>query len=190
MPEGRANLSTVCRARHFARVYKSEKDLEALLKLRTPEGLPLGWSHVQELIAVKDKAERARLQRLAATEEWTVRKLKAEVQRFNGGKRSEGGRKFARPGTPEEALRRLTDQGRMWVKLAKQIVLFDSYNVIDGLSEPVPGPHPEDLARLKELLTLLAEVEEVVRMAKAQLGRLERRLGAAPKATGARTAGG
>ncbi len=52
------------RARQLARVY-TEKQVEALLKLRTPKGLPLGWSHVQELIAVKDKAERAHLQRLA-----------------------------------------------------------------------------------------------------------------------------
>ena len=66
--------ATMRRARQFARVYKSEKDLEALLKLRTPEGLPLGWSHVQELISVKDPAERARLQRRAAEGGWRVRR--------------------------------------------------------------------------------------------------------------------
>src|SRR4051812_15982357 len=42
--------ATMRRARQFARVY-TEKQLEDLLTLRTPEGLPLGWSHVQELIA-------------------------------------------------------------------------------------------------------------------------------------------
>lgn len=42
------------RARLFARVYKSATNQEALLKLPTPEGLPLGWSHVQGLISVKD----------------------------------------------------------------------------------------------------------------------------------------
>ncbi len=178
------------RARQFARVYKSATQLEALLKLRTPEGLPLGWSNVQELIAVKDKAERAQLQRRAAEEGWRGRELKAKVQRLNGGKSSKGGRKFTPPGTPEEALRRLSDQGRMWVKLAKQTVLFDSYNVIDGITETEPGSRPEHLVRLKELLAVLAEVEEVARMAKAQLGKLERRLGAVPKATGAQTTGG
>ncbi len=130
------------------------------------------------------------MQRRAAEEGWRVRELKAEVQRLNGGKSSKGGRNFTPPGTPEEALRRLSDQGRMWVKLAKQTVLFDSYNVIDGLSGMEPGPRPEDLDRLKELLVVLAEVEEVARMAKAQLGKLERRLGAAPKATESRTTGG
>ncbi len=177
------------RARHFAHVY-TEKQVEALLKLRTPKGLPLGWSHVLELIAVKDKAELARLQGRAAEDDWRVHTLKAEVQRLNGGKRSEGGRKFAPPGTPEEALRRLSDQGRMWVKLAKQTVLLDCYNVIDGLSETEPSSRPEHLVRLKELPAVLAEVEEVARMAKAQLGKLERRLGAVPKATGAQTTGG
>jgi len=139
--------------------------------------------------AVSWPPERARLQRRAATDGRSVRKPKSEVQRLNGGKRSEGGRKFAPPGTPEEALRRLSDQGRMWVKLAKQTVLFDSYNVIDGLSETEPGPRPDDLDRLKELLAVLAEVEEVARMAKARLGKLERRLGAASGAIGSRTTG-
>ena len=182
--------ATMRRARQFARIYKSEKDLEALLKLRTPEGLPLGWSHVQELISVKNKAERERLQRRAAEEGWRVRELKAEVQRLNGGKNSKGGRKFAPPGTPEEALRRLSDQGRMWINLSKQTVLYDTYHVIDQISETEPGPRPEHLARLKELLAVLAEVEEVARMAKAQLGKLERRLGAAPGRPGPRATGG
>ena len=116
--------------------------------------------------------------------------MKAEAQRLDGGKSSKGGRKFAPPGTPEEALRRLPDQGRMWVKLAKQTVLFDSYNLIDRLCEMEPDSRPEDLARLKELLAVLAEVEEVARMAKSHLGKLERRLGSAPKTTGARRTGG
>ncbi|MEJ7638101.1 MAG: hypothetical protein WKF75_09020 [Singulisphaera sp.] len=184
------NPATLRRARQFARVYKSEKHLEALLTLRTPEGLPLGWSHVQELISVEHRAARARLQRLAATEGWTVRRLKAEVQQIHGGKRSEGGRKFAPPGTPEEALRRLSDQGRMWIKLSKQTILLDSYNVIDRISELEPGSRPEHLVRLKELLAVLAEVEEVARMAKTQLGKLERRLGAADGASGSLATGG
>jgi len=183
------NPATLRRARQFARVY-TENQLEALLKLRTPEGLPLGWSHVQELISVEDRAGRARLQRLAATEGWTVRRLKAEVQRLRGGKRSRGGRKFAPPGTPEEALRRLADQGRMWVNLSKQTILFDSFDVVDRLSETEPGLQPERLARLKEAIAVLAEVEKVARMAKAQLGKLERRLGPAAGATESVSSGG
>ncbi len=66
--------ATMRRARQFARVY-TEKHLEALLKLRTPKGLPLGWSHVQELISVKAPAERARLRKLAAKDGWTVCKV-------------------------------------------------------------------------------------------------------------------
>ena len=42
---------------------------------------------------------------------------------------------------------------------------------------------------MRELLAVLVEVEEVARMTKAQVGKLERRLGAAPGATGARTTG-
>ena len=140
--------------------------------------------------AVSWPPERARLQRLAATDGRIVRKPKSEVQRLRGGKTSKGGRKFTPPGTPEEALRRLSDQGSMWVKLAKQTVLLDSFHVIDRISEMEPGSRPEDLARLKELLAVLAEVEEVARMAKAQLGKLERRLGAAPGVTGARKTNG
>jgi len=165
--EAGTNPATLRRARQFARVY-TEKQLDALLKLRTPEGLLLGWSHVQELIAVGSPAERARLQRLAASGGWTVRRLKAEVQRLHGGKRSRGGRKFAPPGTPEDALRRLSDQGRMWANLSKQTVLLDGFQVIDQLFETEPGTHPERLARLNEAIAVLAEVEEVARMAKAQ----------------------
>jgi len=186
--EAGTNPATLRRARQFARVY-TEPQLDALLKIRTPEGLPLGWSHVQELIAVGDRAERMGLQRLAAKEGWTVRRLKAEVHRLHGGKRSLGGRKFAPPGTPEDALRRLSDQGRMWGNLSKQTVLLDGFQVIDQLSATEPGTHPERLARLKEAIAVLAEVEEVARMAKAQLGKLERRLGAAPGATGSGTTG-
>jgi hypothetical protein len=78
----------------------------------------------------------------------------------------------------------------MWIKLSKQTVLLDSYSVIDRLSELEPDSRPEHLARLRELLAVLAEVEEVARMAKAQLGKLERRLGAAAGASGPRTTGG
>ncbi len=78
----------------------------------------------------------------------------------------------------------------MWVKLAKQTVLYDTYHVIDQISETEPDSRPEHLARLKELLAVLAEVEEVTRMAKAQLGKLERRLGAAPGVSGSRATGG
>ncbi len=102
------NPATLRRARQFARLF-NETQLEALLKLRTPEGLPLGWSHVQELISIKTKAERDRMQKRAAKEAWTVRRLKAEVQRLEGGKRSEGGRKFALPQAPEERLGRLAE---------------------------------------------------------------------------------
>ncbi len=42
---------------------------------------------------------------------------------------------------------------------------------------------------MRELLAVLAEVEDVARMTRAQAGKLERRLGAAPGATGSRTTG-
>jgi len=186
--EAGTNPATLRLARQFACVY-TEKQLDALLKLRTPEGLPLGWSHVQELISVEDRAGRSRLQRLAATEGWTVRRLKAKVQRLHGDKRSRGGRKFARPGTPEEVLRRLADQGRIWVNRDKQTILLDNFDVLDGLAGAEPDSRAGHLIRLRELLAVLAEVEGVARMVKVQLGKLERRLGAAPGATGSRTTG-
>ncbi len=74
---------------------------------------------MQELISVETLAGRARLQRLAAKEGWTVRQLKAEVQRLRGGprggKRSEGGRKFALPEAPEERLGRLAELSQTWL---------------------------------------------------------------------------
>ena len=67
---------------------------------------------------------------------------------------------------------------------------FAGVSMGGGIGMHLAINHPERLARLKEAIAVLAEVEEVARMAKAQLGKLERRLGAVPKATGAQTTGG
>lgn len=186
--EAGTNPATLRRARQFARVY-TEKQLDTLLRLRTSEGLPLSWSHVQELIAVGEAAARAGLQRRAAREGWTVRQLKAEVQKLHGGKRSKGGRKFATQGTPEDALKRLADVGRVWVRLIKETVLLDRFRVLDGLTEVEHAGGTGGLVSLKEAMAVLDEVEEMVGMARAQLVRLERRLGGPPKAAGSRRAG-
>lgn len=134
----------------------------------------MGWSHVQELIAVGDRAERMRLQGLAAKEGWTVRELKAKVQQLHGGKRSQGGRKFALPEATEERLGRLAELGRMWLRLLEEVVLSDRTGVGIRLAEAPSGADLEALrGRLEDVLKILDEVRIEAAKAEEQLRKLE-----------------
>jgi len=167
------NPATLRRARQLARVY-TEKQLDVLLKLRTPEGLPLGWSHVQELISIKSKAERVRTQKRAAKEGWTVRRLKAEVQRLEGGKRSEGGRKFALPEAPEERLGRLTELSQTWRHLLDDVVLSDHARLAERIAEARSGGCQDAIqASLREVLGALDKVQTQAGKARKRLRDLE-----------------
>lgn len=153
------NPMTLRRARQFAEVYGTDEEVDALLKLRTPEGLPLRWSHVQELISIKTKADRVRMQKRAAKEGWTVRRLKAEVQRLLGGKRPEGGRKFALPEAAEERLGRLAEQSQTWLHLLDEVVFSDHSGRSDRIAEARSGDDRDELR--DHLVKALAALDEV-----------------------------
>ena len=51
----RIGVYTAYKARAFATAY-SKRELEALCRLRRPDGLPLSWAYVPYLLTVKDRA--------------------------------------------------------------------------------------------------------------------------------------
>ncbi|WP_165253332.1 DUF1016 domain-containing protein [Paludisphaera soli] len=116
---------TIRKARDFARKY-SGRELEALARLRDRRsGMPLTWCHVRELLAVPtdSKAVRSELQKLTAKEGWSVRELRSRVRsRVGGEKSSPGARSFARPSTPEDALRRLVELSESWLRYHRAVV--------------------------------------------------------------------
>lgn len=75
----------IYKARQFAEMY-SQEELEELCSLRKPDGLPLGIGHVYQLIQVEGRGERKRLQKDAAKNCWSSRKLKAERMQKRGYK--------------------------------------------------------------------------------------------------------
>jgi hypothetical protein len=81
----------VDKARQFASKYNN-KQFDDLCALRRPDGMPLGRKHVVFLLSVKDKRQRARLQRMAADEAWGTRRLGEEITAIQGSQ-SSGGRR-------------------------------------------------------------------------------------------------
>ena len=60
------------------------RNLEELIKLRRPDGMPLHWGHVVYLITLDRKKDRKRLQKQAAREGWSAPELHAAIQGRSG----------------------------------------------------------------------------------------------------------
>jgi hypothetical protein len=179
--EAGTNVATLRQARRFGEVY-TEEQLEALLKLRTPEGLPLGWSHVQVLISVGSAARRRDLQRKAAAQGWSVRELRAEVYRIQG-RRSLGGRAFGKPRTPEVALERLAQLSRAWLHIHKSYVLLNEHGTFPATPEAASlGVGTELAGRMRRVAGRLVEFQDVARMVAAELERSAKAIDAAQAA--------
>ncbi len=137
---------TIRKAQDFARIY-SRREMEALTELRDPQGKPLTWCHVRQLLPVTHRAERSDLQRRAAEEGWSVRELRARVQARLGGKQSFGAKTFAKPGTPEDALRRLIELSESWLRYYEEVVDAGDTGLLARPSEMPsgePGREPLD----------------------------------------------
>jgi hypothetical protein len=141
--------ATLRHARQFALAY-TEGELESLLLLRTPAGLPLSWTHVQALLPASDRGSRASLEQRAAAEGWPVRRVRDEVRRLQGGKRSRGARRFEAPGSTPGMLLRLRKECAAWSRLMAQLPDLEPGSC--------PGGDPGSMAR-EERADLLAQVE-------------------------------
>lgn len=174
---GVKSQDTIRKALKFATTY-SDGELKELLALRDPDGEPLSWYLVRVLIQVKDKAQRAELQGRAVREGWSRQDLWDEINARQGGPRRipKGGRKFALPRNPEQALRRLVERCESWLRF------YENIGREGGLDVQVrtAAQSSDQSAGLKELVrqakTRVREVELASRKLADQLQKLEPRL--------------
>jgi hypothetical protein len=168
---------TIRKALRFATTY-SQAELEELLALRDPDGEPLPWYFVRILLQVRDKSVRAELQRRAAAEGWSRQDLWDEINARRGGIRrtSKGGRKFALPRNPQQALRRLVERCESWLRF------YENMGGEGGLAYQARSASEasRSSAGLRELVgqarSRLREVEEATRKVGDVLQKLESKL--------------
>ncbi len=156
--EAGVKADTIRKARDFARLY-TRREMEALTELRDPQGRPLTWCHVRQLLPLTHRAERAELQSRAAAEGWSVRELRARVQARLGGKQSSGAKSFAKPRSSEDALRRLVELSESWLHYFEEVVAAAGTGLLARLSEePSDGPGGEPLDPEGEAAKTLREL--------------------------------
>jgi hypothetical protein len=152
--EGRDNIR---KARVFARVYKSE-ELDVLCRLRTPQGLPLSWRLVRQLLTVPPGKDREALQRKAAELGWSLEELTDAIpQKVRRQQRSrEGGRAFRRPRTVVAGLRQVVRHGEEWLRRYRKSWSEDAW--LEGRPGAAgPGGLKARLAEARETLRKLQE---------------------------------
>jgi hypothetical protein len=116
----RVNYHTLRKDRRFARSY-TEAELDELLGLRRPNGLPLHWGHVIYLITIAHKPERRRIQKQAAKEGWSAPKLYSVLQEKFADGEGRGGRPVKVPPSTDGKLRLMLDETDRWLKRAEAV---------------------------------------------------------------------
>jgi len=158
------NARTMTAARRFAdpdRGYTPD-ELEDLCQLRRPNGLPLHWGHVQQLITVPTKRIRRRLEREAAKEAWTSAELAVAVRQAIGRRRPAHGRPMKRPATPGAGLLQLLADSSLWRRRCEVAV--------EEVEKAAQGRLSRDLReQLDATLEELQEVAGVLRAARRRL---------------------
>ena len=79
-------------------------------------------------------------------------------------------------------MRRLADQGRVWLNLHREVALLDSQGVLEGLDGTGPGEHPGIEMLLGEVLAVLVEIQGTAKVVEAQLRKVGRRVETARRA--------
>jgi len=102
----------VDKSRKFASTY-TKAEFEELCRLRRPDGIPLGPRHVIGLLRIKNKRQRERLQRRAAIEGWSTRRIPLEVSKLLGTAGS-GGRRPKSPQVIDDALMQVLTMTKRW----------------------------------------------------------------------------
>lgn len=146
-----ASPDKIFKARRFAERY-NKKALQQLLKLRTPEGLPLGVAHVRLLATVKDNKRRKELQEETVEKGWSADELHRQIQLDQGGKH---GRGPTRPKSQAVCLLQLIDASEDW--LAHYEVWFD-----DGAEITAVKDRSQDARKKVRTKKLIATALEAV----------------------------
>jgi hypothetical protein len=154
---------TLYKARQFAEMY-SQDELKELLSLRKPDGQPLGIGHVYQLIQVEGRGDRKKLQKKAARNSWSSRKLKEERKHKHGYKvATKVGRKPRRAANSDEALLQLAQHADQWMRWA------------DALATTLPEEDPSDQFTLGDLKESVRDRLKAVTSAMQELaGTLQR----------------
>jgi len=111
---------TMRKIKSFAREY-SRAELAALCRQRRPNGLPLQWGFIPQLLAISDKDERLAMQKRVIAEGWTAPQLARAVARKNRTE-SGHGRPMKEPTTAEAGLEQLMAEAEMWVRRCEVVM--------------------------------------------------------------------
>jgi hypothetical protein len=151
------NPHTLRKDRRFAGRY-TEKELEELLSLRRPDGMPLHWGHVIYLITLNRKLDRQRLQKQAAREGWTAPDLYVAIRRKFHKESDRGGRPVKVPHSAQAKLRLLFHETDRWLARYRAIFGEDENGLLSEL-EAIPDGATGELKRsLEEKLNEMASL--------------------------------
>lgn len=146
----------IYKARQFAKLYSPE-ELKELCSLKSPDGKPLGIGHVYELIQVKKKSDRKKLQTLVAKHGWSSRKLK-EVRKHKLGYQvaTNVGRKPRRAANSDEALLQLARHADQWVRWADALSSHEGDQTAEFTLNELPASVRDKLKVATEAIKDLA----------------------------------
>lgn len=152
--EYRINANTLRKERLFAELYRNETQLDELLCLRRPNGMPLHWGHVVYLITVADAKARRTFQNAAAKEGWSAPELREAIKQARGTDPAPGGRPQKIPASAERRLRLMIAETDRWLGRYRAVVHGEG-----GLFEQVENGEAGGAARqARELSGKLKEV--------------------------------
>lgn len=159
------------KARVFAARYTADQ-LDELCKLRNPEGMPLPWRHVRQLLMLMPGEGRDSLQRKAAERGWSLEELVAAIPKKvrRAQTRREGGRVFRGPRSLADGLRQIERYGDEWLRRFG----CKAWAADDWLEGKVGAAGSGGMkARLEEAQEALRKVRESVAELEGKLKRVE-----------------
>jgi len=159
------------KARVFAARYTAGQ-LDELCHLRTPEGMPLPWRHVRQLLMLPPGEGRDALQRKAAERGWSLEELVTAIPKRvrREQTRREGGRAFRGPRSLADGLRQIERHGDEWLRRFGS----KAWAGEEWLEGKVGAAGPGGLkARLEKAQEALKKVRESVAELEGKLKRVE-----------------
>lgn len=115
------NENTLRKIKAFANAY-SPPEVNELLALRRPNGLPLHWGFLPILLVIDDPAQRKKMAERAARHGWTSPELHAEIPKKYRTKNAHG-RSMKKPTTPEAGLKQLMAEAQMWIRRCDVVMM-------------------------------------------------------------------
>ena len=154
------NIDTLRKARAFARLY-SRHEVNGMWQLRQKHNnTSFGHSHISQLI-VLSKPQRAKLQRQAIQQHWSLRQLILHI-RMAIGKRQYGGRPWPVPKDKDAAYFQILKLSGSWRRYC-QALGMDAVNGEEKVEGIWPKLPPTVRERLQAAREHMAELEKTVK---------------------------